>query len=52
MVAITQDEKVYTIKHHVASGKFSYFEFEVTGTMLEIIKQAKWLADQFKDIEK
>ena len=42
----------YTVKHTVSTGPFSKIEFESTGTMEELIKQAHWLREQFKSIPK
>lgn len=47
-----EDEKQYEITHHVASGKFTYFEMKTTTTVKNAVAQAKWFQLQFKDIEK
>jgi hypothetical protein len=44
-----EDKKTFKVKHHVATGQFSFLEFEVEADLKTIVSQARWLALQFKD---
>lgn len=46
------EKKEYKVKHHVATGAFSFMEIEAEGEMGKLVEQAKWLAGQFKDVQK
>jgi len=43
-----EDEKTFKVKHHVATGPFSFFELETETTLENAVKQGKWLNAQFK----
>lgn len=44
-----EDDKKYKVKHHIATGPYSFFEVEVEESMKTVVSQARWLSLQFKD---
>lgn len=47
-----EEIKIFKVKHHVATGPFSFFEVETESDMKTIVSQARWLALQFKNEDK
>lgn len=49
---MSDEPKILKIKHHVATSRFSYFEFETETDIKSAVAQAKWLSIQFPNQDK